>query len=80
MFDTRVITENGAPTSIEDKGERVISIPHAEPLKEELRQFISCVDSRQKPLAHGSSGLRAVVMAEATLSSAKLGKAVTLPQ
>jgi UDP-N-acetylglucosamine 3-dehydrogenase len=78
LFDTMVITENGAPTSIEDKGERVISLPYVEPLKEELRQFISCVNSRQKPLADGSVGARAVAMAEAALTSAKIGKAVTL--
>lgn len=79
LFDTRVITENGAPTSIEDKGERVVSIPYAEPLKEELRQFISCVNSRQKPLADGLVGMRAVAMAEAALSSARTGKAGVLP-
>ena len=79
LFDTRVITENGVPTSIEDKGERVISIPYAEPLKEELQHFISCVNSRQKPLTDGLVGVRAVVMTEAALSSARTGKAVMLP-
>lgn len=79
LFDTRIVTENGVPASVEDKGERVISIPHVEPLKEELRQFISSVNSRQKPLADGLVGLRAVVMAEAALASAKTGKAVPLP-
>ena len=79
LFDTRVITKNGAPTSIEDNGERVVSIPYAEPLKEELRHFISCVDSRQKPLTDGAVGVRAVAMAEAALASAKIGKAVMLP-
>jgi UDP-N-acetylglucosamine 3-dehydrogenase len=57
----------------------VISLPHVEPLKEELRQFISCVNSRQKPLADGLVGMRAVAMAEAALTSAKKGKAVALP-
>jgi UDP-N-acetylglucosamine 3-dehydrogenase len=79
LFDTRIITENGAPTSIEDKGERVISLPYVEPLKQELRQFISCVNSRQRPLADGLVGLRAVAMAEAALASAKMGRAVSLP-
>jgi len=79
LFDTRVITENGAPTSIEDKGELVISISYVEPLKEELGQFISCVNSRQKPLADGLVGVRAVAMAEAALTSARTGRAATLP-
>jgi len=79
LFDVRVITESGAPTSVENRGEHVVSIPYAEPLKEELRQFISCVNSRQKPLADGLVGVRAVAMAEAALTSAKIGRAVTLP-
>ena len=79
LFDTRIITENGVPSSVEDKGERMISIPYVEPLKEELRQFISCVNSRQKPLADGSVGVRAVAMAEAALTSAKIGEGVALP-
>jgi len=79
LLDTRVITEDGAPTSIENKGERVVSIQYAEPLKEALRQFISCVNSRQKPLVDGLVGMRAVTMAEAALTSAKIGRAVTLP-
>ena len=79
LFDTRVVTENGIPISVEDNGERVISIPYAEPLKEELRQFISCVNSRQKPLTDGLVGVRAVAMAEAALASARTGKAIALP-
>jgi len=79
LFDTSVVTENGIPTSIEDKGERVIPLTYAEPLKEELRQFLSCVDSRQKPLADGLVGMRAVVMAEAALTSSETGKAAKLP-
>jgi len=79
LYDTRVITENGVPASIEDKGERVVSIPYAEPLKEELRQFLSCVNSRQKPLTDGVVGVRAVAMSEASLTSARTGKAVKLP-
>lgn len=78
LFDTRMVVENDAPASVEDEGERVISIPYAEPLKEELRQFISCVSSRQRPLADGLVGLRAVVMAEAALTSAKRDRKVTL--
>jgi UDP-N-acetylglucosamine 3-dehydrogenase len=78
LFDARVITESGVPTAIEDKGERVISLPYVEPLREELRQFISCVNSRQEPLADGLVGLRAVAMAEAALTSARTGKAVPL--
>jgi predicted dehydrogenase len=79
LFDSSVLTENGTPVSIQDKGERVISIPYAEPLRAELRHFMSSVNSRQKPLTDGVIGVRAVAMAEAALASARTGKAVKLP-
>jgi UDP-2-acetamido-3-amino-2,3-dideoxy-glucuronate N-acetyltransferase len=79
MFDSRIITEDGLPIRVEDDGMRTISLPHAEPLKEELKHFVSCVNSRQKPLSDGPVGLRSVVMAEAALRSVKTGVAVELP-
>jgi len=78
LFDTKVVTENEVPISVEDNGERVISIPYAEPLKEELRHFISCIHSKQEPLTDGEVGLRGVAMAEAALISARTGKAVMM--
>lgn len=79
MFDNRIVTEGGIPVSVEDEEKRTISIPNAEPLKDELKHFISCIVSRQDPLSDGAVGLRAVVMAEAALMSAKTGKMVMLP-
>jgi len=78
MFDSRIVAEGGIPVNVEDDGNRIISLPHAEPLKEELRHFISCVISRQSPLTDGSVGLRAVVMAEGAQRSARVGEAVAL--
>lgn len=77
LYDARIIAEGGIPRRIEDKGEKRIAIPYGEPLKEELRHFLDCVVSRQKPLSDGAVGLRAVAMAEAALASAKTGKAVS---
>ncbi len=79
LFDVRVINEGGVPVRIEDKGNRVVPLPYAEPLKEELKHFVACVNSRQKPLSDGLVGLRAVAMAEAALSSAEAGRAIALP-
>jgi len=78
VFDTRITSENGIPVEVKDDGKRTVSIPYAEPLKEELKHFISCVKSRQSPLTDGSVGLRSVVMAEAALKSAGMGGAVSL--
>lgn len=76
MFDIRLVTENDIPIRVEDEGEHTIPITSAEPLKEELRHFISCVNLRQKPLSDGMVGLRAVVMAEAAVMSSKVGRPV----
>ena len=51
----------------------MIPIPYAEPLKEELRHFIQCVNDRSTPISDGEIGLRAVRMAEAALESVKSG-------
>ena len=78
VFSARIVTENGVPSAVEDEGENVVSIPYAEPLKEEVRHFVSCVNSRQTPLTDGAVGLRGVVMAEAAVASAKTHKVVAL--
>ena len=79
VFDNRIIIENGLPIRAEDEGKRTITLHYAEPLKEELKHFISCVTSRKNPLSDGPVGLRAVIMAEAALKSAKAGRAVVVP-
>ena len=78
IFDNRVVEEEGIPVAIDDRGKRKISLPYSEPLTEELKHFISCTISRQTPLSDGIVGLRAVVMAEAALRSARTGQAVML--
>jgi predicted dehydrogenase len=76
MLDKRIAVEDGLPVGIEDDGRRVIPVEDEQPLKEELRHFIACVESREVPLTDGTVGLRAVRMAEAALESAATGKAV----
>lgn len=71
LFDMRIVVEEGVLVRIENEGERIIPIPYAEPLKEELKHFLSCVEERKKPITDGMVGMRAVVMAEAALESSK---------
>jgi predicted dehydrogenase len=76
MFDIRIAEQdyNGKTSfSVENEGSYTIPIPYAEPLKEELKNFIHCIQSRENPLSDGVIGMRAVVMAEAALDSAKKG-------
>lgn len=79
IFDSRIVAEEGIPSSVEDDGNRTISLNYREPLKEELSHFISCVKSKQNPLTDGAVGLRSVIMAEAALQSARTGVAVEMP-
>ena len=79
MFDIRIAEQDfDAKTnfSVEDEGSYTIPIPYAEPLKEELKNFIHCIQSRDNPLSDGSIGMRAVEMAEAALKSASMKKSV----
>lgn len=78
IFDTMVVTEDGIPNHIRDEGKHTIALSSSEPLKDELMHFLSCMASRQDPLTNGAVGLRAVVMAEAALTSAKTGQMVTI--
>lgn len=59
---------------VDDSGETAIAIPYAEPLKEELKHFLQCLDSREAPVTDGPVGLGAVVMAEAALESVRTGR------
>ena len=52
--------------------------PPAEPLKAELIHFIDCVRTRNSPETNGMVGMRAVVMAEKALESARLGRRMIL--
>lgn len=78
IFDSAIILEKGVPVSVQSTGKRTIALPYTEPLKEELKHFIDCVRSRQKPLTDGLAGWRSVVMADAALESARKGEMVEL--
>lgn len=80
IFDSTIITEGGVPISAQTKGNKTVALPYDEPLREELRHFISCVKSRQKPLSDGHVGWQAVVMADAALESAEKGKLIKLKE
>ncbi len=79
VFDIRIAEQDfdgKTAFSVENEGSYTIPIPYAEPLKEELRHFIQCVNDRSTPISDGEIGLRAVKMAEAALESVKSGREV----
>jgi UDP-N-acetylglucosamine 3-dehydrogenase len=79
VFDIRISEKGYEDTmafSVENEGSYVIPIPYAEPLKEELQHFITCINNRSVPASDGTIGMHAVRMAEVALESARTGKSV----
>ncbi|MBK8014886.1 MAG: Gfo/Idh/MocA family oxidoreductase [Deltaproteobacteria bacterium] len=54
-------------------------LPSAEPLRQEMEHFVSCVKTRATPRTDGESGLRIVRALEATQQSIESGRPVDLP-
>jgi len=80
IFDIRIaenISGGKINYNVDDEGSYTIPIPYAEPLKEELNHFIHCIKTREKPISDGMVGMRAVIMAEKALESARTGKMIT---
>ncbi len=63
---------------LEQEGSYSIPIEYKEPLKEELKHFITCAQNHSKPLSDMYSGKRAVEMIEVAFQSAKNRKNIKL--
>ena len=57
----RLVRQNGRPPTIE--GGR-IDVPHEEPLKRELVDFVAAVSEHRQPVVDGPAGRRALVLAQ----------------
>ncbi len=55
-----------------------IRVDHEEPLKRELRHFITCILEGKKPVADGHAGLQALIVVHKALESSRLGAPVPL--
>lgn len=63
---------------IKNSGSSVIEIKKSEPLKEELKHFIECIEQNKIPDNNGKIGYDIVKLCEAAIRSAKTGKEVVL--
>jgi len=64
---------------VENKSELVSPrLTYEEPLKIELRHFISCIENENEPLVDGKDGLRALQIAELALESSRINKPIGL--
>ena len=73
FFDSMI---NSKGVTIE--GSYIIPLKYKEPLKEELKDFINCIEQRRQPVANMYTGKRAVEMIEAAMKAAKEGKRIKI--
>jgi UDP-N-acetylglucosamine 3-dehydrogenase len=63
---------------LEQEGSYTIPIEYKEPLKEELKHFISCAQNHTQPISDMYAGQRAVEMIEVAFESAQTNKKILL--
>jgi predicted dehydrogenase len=77
LHDIHMEENNGTFKAI-DKGASDLNVKFEEPLKLELKDFIECVKTGRKPIAHGEIASRVVMIAEKALESARLKRSVKI--
>jgi len=69
----------GTPKAV-DAGSTSLDVKFEEPLKLELRDFVECLKTGRKPIAHGEIASRVVMIAEKALESARLKRSVKIDE
>jgi UDP-N-acetylglucosamine 3-dehydrogenase len=57
---------------------KTIELQKKEPLKNEIFDFVDAITKNKKPLVTGYDGVKAVEIAEAAVTSAKIGKVISI--
>jgi UDP-2-acetamido-3-amino-2,3-dideoxy-glucuronate N-acetyltransferase len=84
IFDAAILPKKASTTTsepdfeLEQEGSYTIPIEYKEPLKEELKHYITCVDEHTQPVSDMYAGKRAVEMVEVAFESAAAGKNIRL--
>lgn len=68
LYDQRVDWNQGQPVPVKGEGVEV-AFPADEPLMQECRHFIECVQTRRQPITDGPSGLRVLQILDAAQQS-----------
>jgi UDP-N-acetylglucosamine 3-dehydrogenase len=79
VHDIHVEKQNGTFKAI-NKGSMAVNVEIKEPLKLELKDFIECIKTGQKPIAHGQVALKTIMIAEKALESARLKRSVKIDE
>jgi predicted dehydrogenase len=77
LHDICMEKNNGTFKAI-DKGVLDLNVKFEEPLKLELKDFVECIKTGRKPIAHGQVASRIVLIAEKALESAHLKRSVKI--
>ena len=78
LYDQRVDWEQGQPVPVRGEGVEV-EYPLDEPLKQEVKHFLHCIQTRQRPRTDGENGLRVLQILHAAQRSLMTnGQPVTL--
>ena len=78
LYDQRVDWEQGQPVPVRGEGVEV-EYPDDEPLKQEVKHFLHCIQTRQGPRTDGENGLRVLQILHAAQRSLMTnGQPVTL--
>jgi UDP-2-acetamido-3-amino-2,3-dideoxy-glucuronate N-acetyltransferase len=64
LYSHRVEWKNWIPTAVKADGE-IVALEDKEPLREECRHFLDCVESRTSPVSDGEEGLRVLRVLDA---------------
>lgn len=77
LFDASILRgEDGESLRAEYEGSYTVPIPYKEPLKEEMKNFVDCIKTREMPRSDMYAGKRAVEMIELAFESAEKGSTV----
>ena len=77
LYPHRVEWKDRIPNAVKAKAESVL-LETAEPLRNECREFIECIETRRRPLTDGREGLRVLRVLNACQESMDSHKAVFL--
>ena len=79
LFNAAIIRmEEDQPLKAEYEGAYTVPIPYREPLKEEMKNFVHCIQTRETPLSDMYAGKRAVEMIELAFKSSEEKKALKM--
>lgn len=80
LYRHNIHWERGYIPVVEKAEREIIPVEDIEPLKEECKQFLRCIDEGVDSITSGEEGLRVLRVLDAAQKSLKMGRPVSLPE